>query len=268
MELSGYPFSTYSSTTGFSRQRHWGGTPHFFAQFNRMDEAGPADFLSFTVCPIVHSADDTAPMAGLQRLLSLLATARARHPGRALRIGPSSLGARSSPLGKQPASDGMRRWALAQRDPRTRGLFGAAWLLGHVAQAALAGAETVSVMSLRGDAGVLDETVDGRLLRHLTFFVLAQLARLKRLQDVTVSNATHVVALASACDGRADWLIANLTGQAVDLTIDGGVPARVMDAAAWQAYASGRGASPWRDQRVDHAGVLQLDAFAIAIATR
>ena len=83
-----------------------------------------------------------------------------------------------------------------------------------------------------------------------------------------MSNATHVVALASACDGRADWLIANLTGQAVDLTIDGGVPARVMDAAAWQAYASGRGASPWRDQRVDHAGVLQLDAFAIAIATR
>ena len=131
----------------------------------------------------------------------------------------------------------MRRWALAQRDPRTRGLFGAAWLLGHVAQAALASAETVSVMSLRGDAGVLDETVDGRLLRHPTFFVLAQLARLKRLQTVTVSNATHVVALASACDGRADWLIANLTAQAVDLTVGGTVSARVMDVAAWQAYA-------------------------------
>ena len=243
-----------------------GGTPHFFAQFNRMDDVGPADFLGFTVCPIVHGADDAAPMAGLQSLPSLLATARARYPGRALRIGPSSLGARSSPLGKQPASDGTRRLALAGRDPRTRGLFGAAWLLGHVAQAARAGAEAVSVMSLRGDAGVLDETVDGRLLRHPTFFVLAQLARLKRLQDVSVSNATHVVALASACDGRADWLIANLTGQAVDLTVGGAVPARVMDAAAWQAYASGRAASPWRDQRADHAGVLQLDAFAIAIA--
>ena len=242
-----------------------GGTPHFFAQFNRMDDAGPADFLSFTICPIVHSADDAAPMTGLQSLPSLLATARARYPGSALRIGPSSLGARSSPLGKQPASDGMRRMALAQRDPRTRGLFGAAWLLGHVAQAALAGAETVSVMSLRGDAGVLDETADGGLLLHPTFFVLAELARFKHLHTVTVSDATLVVALANACEGRTEWLIANLTGQAVDVTVGGAVPARVMDVVGWQAYASGVAASPWREIRVDHDGVLQLDPFAIAI---
>ena len=242
-----------------------GGTPHFFAQFNRMEDVGPTDFLGFTVCPIVHGADDAAPMAGLRSLPSLLATARARYPGRALRIGPSSLGARGSPLGNQPASDGTRRMALARRDPRSRGLFGAAWLLGHVAHAARAGAEVVSVMSLRGDAGVLDETVDGRVLRHPTFFVLAQLARLKRSQGVTVSNAASVVALAGAGDGRAGWLIANLTGQAVDLTLGGGVPALVMDAAAWQAYVSGKAASPWRERDVGHAGVLQLDAFAIAI---
>ena len=241
------------------------GTPHFFAQFNRMDDAGPADFHSFTICPIVHGADDAAPMTGLQSLPSLLATARARHPGSALRIGPSSLGARSSPLGKQPASNGMRRMALAQRDPRTRGLFGAAWLLGHVAQAALAGAETVSVMSLRGDAGVLDETADGGLLLHPTFFVLAELARFKHLQVVTVSDATQVVALASACDGRAEWLIGNLTSQAVDVTVSGALPARVMDVAGWQAYASGAAASPWREIRVADDGVLQLDAFAIAV---
>ena len=244
-----------------------GGTPHFFAQFNRVDDVGPADFLSFTVCPIVHGADDFAPMAGLQSLPSLLATARARYPGRALRIGPSSLGARSSPLGRQPASDGTRRIALAGRDPRTRGLFGAAWLLGHVAQAARAGAEAVSVMSLRGDAGVLDETSDGRLLRNPTFFVLEQLARLKPLQSVTVSNAMHVVALASACDDQADWLIANLTAEVVDLTVSGDVPARIMDAVAWQAFASGRATSPWQEFRVGHAGALQLDAFAIAIVS-
>jgi D-apionolactonase len=243
-----------------------GGTPHFFAQFNRMDDVGPADFLGFTVCPTVHGADDAAPMAGLQSLPSLLATARARYPGRALRIGPSGLGARSSPLGRQPPSDGTRRMALAQRDPRTRGLFGAAWLLGHVAQAARAGAEAVSMMSLRGDAGVLDETSDGRLLRNPTFFVLVQLARLTRLRAVTVSDARRVVALTSACDSHADWLIANLTAQAVDLTVGGGVSTRVMDVAAWQAYVSGKAASPWRELCMGRAGVLQLDAFAIAIA--
>ena len=263
----GTPPDVKAARQAFPSSAIGGGTPHFFAQFNRMDDVGPTDFLGFTVCPIVHSADDAAPMDGLQTLPSLLATARARYPGRALRIGPSSLGARGSPLGNQPASDGTRRLALARRDPRTRGLFGAAWLVGHVAQAALAGADAVSVMSLRGDAGVLDETVDGRLLRHPTFFVLAELARLKLFQAVRVSNATHVVALAGACDGRADWLIANLTAQAVDVTVGGGLPARVMDAAAWQAYASGEAASPWQDLRVGHAGVLQLDAFAIAIAT-
>jgi hypothetical protein len=119
-------------------------------------------------------------------------------------------------------------------------------------------------MSLRGDAGVLDETSDGRLLRNSTFFVLEQLARLKPLQPVTVSNAMHVVALASACDDQTDWLIANLTAQVVDLTVGGGVPVRIMDAAACQAYASGRATSPWQEFRVGHAGALQLDAFAIA----
>ena len=32
VELSGYPFSTYSSTTGFSRQRHWGAVRLIFSR--------------------------------------------------------------------------------------------------------------------------------------------------------------------------------------------------------------------------------------------
>ena len=262
----GTPPAVTAARQAFPASAIGGGTPDFFAQFNRMDDVGPADFLSFTVCPTLHGADDFAPMAGLKSLPSLLATVRARHPGQSLRIGPSSLGARSSPLGNQPASDGMRRIALAKRDPRTRGLFGAAWLLGHVAQAARAGAQAVSVLSLCGDAGVLEDTADGRVLRHPAFFVLERLARLTSLHPVLVSDATHVVALASAGSDQADWLIANLTAQSVDLAVSPTVPARVMDAAAWQAYASGRVASPWRDIRVGQAGTLQLDAFAIAIA--
>ena len=240
------------------------GTPHFFAQLNRMDDVGATDFLSFTICPIVHSADDAAPMLGLQSLPSLLATVRARYPAHALRIGPSSLGARSSPLGNLSVSDVLRRVALAGRDPRTCGLFGAAWLLGHVAQAARAGAEAVSVMSLCGDAGILDETIDSRLLRHPTFFVLAQLARLKHLQTVNVSTLPGVVALAGACEDRAAVLVANLTRQAVALIVNDAVPTRVMDAAAWQAYIRGEAQSPWRLVVVGHLGVMQLDAFAIA----
>ena len=241
------------------------GTPHFFAQFNRMDAVGPTDFLSFTICPTVHSADDAAPMAGLQSLPSLLATARASYPERAMRIGPSSLGARSSPLGTLSASDGTRRVALAGRDPRTRGLFGAAWLLGHVAQAARAGAAAVTVMSLRGDAGIVDHAIDGRLLRHPTFFVLAQLARFKRQPLVSVSSLTTVVLLAGECDGRAVCLIANLTSQAVAVTVRDAGPTCVMDSTAWRAYVSGEAQSPWRAVIVGYSKLLQLDAFAIAL---
>ena len=266
----GHALSITAARQAFPDCAIGGGTPHFFAQFNRMEDVGPADFLSFTVCPTVHGADDASPMAGLQSLPSLLATARARHPGRSLRIGPSSLSARSSPLGKQPESDGMRRIALAKRDPRTRGLYGAAWLIGHVALAAQGGAEAVSVMSLCGDAGVLDESIGGRLLRHPTFFVLKQLARLKLIQDVTVMYDMHVVALASAGDDRADWLVANLTNAPVNVSVGNHFSACVMDATAWHAYASGWAVSPWRKLSVDLVnivGVLQLDAFAIAIVT-
>ena len=120
-------------------------------------------------------------------------------------------------------------------------------------------------MTLRADAGVLDETIDGRLLRHPTLFVLAQLARLKSLRAVTVSNVEGIVALAGACDGRDDWLFANLTSPTVDLTVNDAMPVRVMDSAASQAYVSGQAESPWRVLRVKHAGVMPLDAFAIAL---
>ena len=261
----GAPSILAAARRAFPKSAIGSGTPHFFAQFNRMDTVGPTDFLSFTICPIVHSADDAAPMAGLQSLPSLLATARASYPKRAMRIGPSSLGARGSPLGKLSASDGTRRVALAGRDPRTRGLFGAAWLLGHVAHAARAGAAALSVMSLRGDAGIVDDAIDGHLRRHPTFFVLAQLARFKQLQLVTVSNLTGVVALAGVREGQAVLLIANLTSDAVDVTVRDAGPTHVMDAAAWQAYVSGESVSPWRLVAVAQLGVVQLDAFAIAL---
>ena len=66
-------------------------------------------------------------------------------------------------------------------------------------------------------------------------------------------------------NGPLEWLVANLTNQPVALIAGCGVPARVMDAIAWQAYASGAATSPWRTLSLDATGGLQLDAFAIAL---
>ena len=111
--------------------------------------------MCFTVCPIVHCADDESVMKGLKSLPSMIETARKRHPNRNWHLGPSRISARASPLGCQPISDGLKRIPLASRDPRSRGLFGAAWLLGHIALAIQAKVNALTLPSLIGEDGLL-----------------------------------------------------------------------------------------------------------------
>lgn len=149
-----------------------GGTPHFFVQLSRLDELGAVDFASFTTSAIVHGVDDDDAMRGLAALDGMVRTWRARHPGQALRVGPSTIAARTSPLGAQPAGDGSRRVALAAADPRSRAQFGAAWMLGYVITLADAGVQAVSLSALSGPAGVL-ALAGGKAEPHPAFHLLA-----------------------------------------------------------------------------------------------
>ena len=132
-----------------------GGTHHFFVQLHRAEGVGAVDFLSFTTSPIVHGTREDEIMLTLHTMKSLVETLRVRYP-MPMRIGPSTIGARDSPLGAQPSSNGTRRVTLAREDPRCRGLFGAAWLLGYVTASAQAGVETVTLMSLVGPTGLIE----------------------------------------------------------------------------------------------------------------
>jgi hypothetical protein len=252
----------------FPRTAIGGGTPHFFVQLNRAEQLGGVDFLTFTTCPIVHGADDASVMASLQSLPSMCATLRARFPGVRIRIGPSGIAARASPLGGQPRSDGTRRIALARQDPRSRGLFGAAWLLGYVAQIAASEVDAVTLMSLTGASGVTTE-LGSRLGRFPTFHALACLQGITRVRDVRVSDASRLAALAVHRDGAWELLLANLT----DRTIDVDLPARarlvsVLDARSWRAGAATT--DPWRSiTPLRRGSVLRvaLDALALARAS-
>ena len=132
----------------FARARIGGGTPDFFVQLNRQDRLPTLDFLSFTICPIVHSADDETVMQSHRSLAAMLDTLRARHPGVAVQVGPSGIAARRSPLGALAESDGRRCVPLAATDPRESTQFGAAWIVAHIATAMAAGAQAVTVGSL------------------------------------------------------------------------------------------------------------------------
>lgn len=242
-----------------------GGTPHFFTQLNRIEDLGRADFLSFTTASVVHGADDDAVMAGLQSLPAMISTLRAQHGDVPVRVGPSSIGARKSPLGAQPASDGSRRLALARRDPRTGGLFGAAWMLGYVAQFARAGVDAVSVMSLQGDAALV-ELRGSTAVRHPAFHVLMRLRSPARMREVSSSHPHRVAALVLDRKGAGELLLANLTAEPLEVRIDGwrgGGDAAVMDLQALQDHARQACPEPWRCLEAPSSG-LRLGPYAVA----
>ena len=129
----------------FPAARIGGGTPDFFVQLNRAEDLPTLDFLSFTVCPTVHAADDDTVTQSHASLGAMLATLAARFPAVPVQVGPSSIAARRSPLGDLAIGDGSRPRPLSGVDARDPGEFGAAWIADHVAALRHAGAQAVTV---------------------------------------------------------------------------------------------------------------------------
>lgn len=232
-----------------------GGTPHFFAQLNRLEISGGEDFMAFTVCPIVHDADDKAVMHGLQSLPSMLDTARRRHPGRDWHLGPSALSARVSPLGRRPHSDGQRRIPLASHDPRSRGLFGAAWLLGHMAVAARADVKALTMPPLVGDDGLLWPAGKGWKMTP-SAAMLQVCMRWKNVNEVVLQAhegsayprlSLPLAAIAGRTSEGQQILLANLSGHVQTLCWPHGGRWASMDATSWLHHEASPDCSPWSE---------------------
>lgn len=233
-----------------------GGTPHYFAQLNRLEGSGGEDFMAFTVCPTVHGTDDDSLMHSLQSLPSMLETARLRHPARGWHLGPSWLPSRASPLGPQPASDGQRRMALARLDPRTRGLFGAAWLLGHLASAVQAGVQALTLPPLLGDdglwwsrAGAWQATPATVMLDVCLRWTQLDNAELHLPNGAPASGAW--AALAGTGPHGRQVLVANLGAEAQTLhwPVESALHTgqwSCLDAAAWLQHQDDPAHNPWR----------------------
>ena len=234
-----------------------GGTPHFFAQLNRLEVSGGEDFMCFTVCPIVHCADDESVMKGLKSLPSMIETARKRHPNRNWHLGPSRISARASPLGCQPISDGLKRIPLASHDPRSRGLFGAAWLLGHIALAIQAKVNALTLPSLIGEDGLL-LNINEEWHITPTAAMLQIFMSWDGLEEVmfevegclaAIDPTSSLVAIVGRKGEDKHVLIANLSAQ------DQRVPSiysissarhAVLDAQSWIHHQESPTISPWR----------------------
>ncbi|GAC1603845.1 MAG: hypothetical protein NVS3B2_08690 [Ramlibacter sp.] len=246
----------------FPLARIGGGTPHFFTQLNRIEDLAPVDFLAFTTSNVVHGVDDEEIMVGLQSLPAMVETLRWRHGNLPVQVGPSSIGARCSPLGGQPASDGTRRLALARRDPRTRGLYGAAWAVGYVAQFGRAGVESISLFDLLGDATLVD--ADGATTP--AFEVLRRLGAPASRRAVTTPLGAPVAAVALERRMGCEIILANLSAEPLTVTLQAAnfpAPVQLMDAHSLAYRKKDPAAPAWR---LIHspAGALELPPYAVA----
>ncbi len=208
----------------------------FFTELNRKrPPAQLLDFVTNTTCPIVHAADDRSVMETLEALPYQVNTARTYIGRAAHRVGPSAIGCRDNPHGATfTPNPNNQRVCLAKMDPRMRGVFGAAWLLGYIATLARTGIEALTIGAPTGPLGIIyRRTADAQpYYDELTapavyplFHVISGLTRGAgaRLVDATCSDDQKVQCLAYRAQGGGTTLwLANLTAQSQSVQIAGG----------------------------------------------
>jgi hypothetical protein len=141
----------------FAGVRLGGGMLANFTELNRKRlPAHLVDFVSHATSHIVHAADDRSVMETLESLEHIIRSTRAIAGAETpYRIGPSHIGNSYNPYGKNYTENPENiRVTMARVEPRHRGLFGAAWHLGFVSQAAAGGLEAVTLASPAGEFGV------------------------------------------------------------------------------------------------------------------
>jgi D-apionolactonase len=212
-----------------------GGMFSFFTELNRKrPPAGLLDFAMNSTCPIVHAADDRSVMETLEALPYQVRTARTFLGKTPHRVGPSAIGCRDNPHGAtfSPNPDN-ERICLVNADPRMRGLFGAAWLLGYIASFARSGIQALTIGAPTGPLGVIYRKTQDRQPYYDAlngpavfpgFHVVTGLMNSagQNLVDATSSDEQKVCCLAHrGKNGTALW-VANLTAENQNVKIKAG----------------------------------------------
>jgi D-apionolactonase len=210
-----------------------GGMLSFFTELNRKRPPQAVfDFITHTVCPIVHAADDLSVMETLESLPWIIASTRAMIGKSSYHMGPSSIPCRDNPYGARVAENlDNGRVCLADMDPRQRGLFAAAWNLGVVAAASQGRLDAISLGSVTGPQGVIycksgytQPGFDGSdAAVYPSYHILAGLGRASGARHIeTTSGAPgKIAALAHQSKAGPVLWLANLTGEGQSVKLSG-----------------------------------------------
>jgi hypothetical protein len=236
-----------------------GGMFSYFTELNRKRvTANLLDFITHSTSPLVHAADDRSVMETLEAMPFVTRSVRAIFGDKPYRIGPSAIGMRHNPYGARLAEnpDAKRRVTMTADDPRQKGLFAAAWMVGYAASVADARLTHLTLGALTGPFGVLDQ--NGLRPAFLAARALAALAG-KPLRIATSADPSRILAVAAG----DIIVIANLTPEPVEVGLPGHSEIAVLD--------EGNAAEALRDGRFGARGVddrITLDAYGIAVAAK
>jgi hypothetical protein len=193
------------------------------------------------------------------------------------RIGPGTIGTRTSPFGSSPPLNPHNgRVTMVRRDPRQRGLLGAAWYLGYAARMCEGGVDSVILGAAVGDYGLVhtpadtphpwfDVSVAVYPAFHVMRALYAASGATYRASEISAPRDVQALAF-EAPDGLHLWL-ANLLPEQRVVVVEGvdlvGGRIAILNAGTFEACARGPEAFE-RAEAIHRGGALALAPFAVA----
>lgn len=146
-----------------------GGMVSFFPELNRKrPPVHLLDFVSHGLCPIVHAADDISVMETLETIPHITRSMRAIIGETPYRIGPATLAMRQNPYGERTIPNPHdQRICMTDDDPRHRGDFAAAYVIGLATVLAPAEIAVWTPAALYGHRGVVADKGQWPIVRAL-----------------------------------------------------------------------------------------------------
>jgi hypothetical protein len=230
-----------------------GGSFGFFTELNRnWPPIGLMDFIGHMASSVVHASDDRAMMENLESFGHIARTVRAFAGALPYRLISSSIALDTSPYGEPAANPANGRGTMVRMDPRHRALFGAAWTLGSIAEAARAGLAAITPAAVAGELGIVHRRLNhaqpwfddlGRPAVFPVYHLIAGLAPAagQPLLEAISEDPARIAALAHLRrEGGACLWLANLADRPQSLALTGLEDARSLhlDEATFAAAAA------------------------------